>query len=166
MTKTSHTFPEIQLEPFAAMTAAEELELPIILGCVGTKVDLPPGRYSAPAADLYCSPLWEKRRAYAERSGRPWAILSARYGLLEPERRVLTYEETISSARKRPTWPIWKRRVAGVLRSDGWGQVEVHAGAPYIAALLEAMPSLEIVAPMAGLMIGDTLATYNAAAGV
>ena len=37
------------------------------------------------AKDLYCSQLRQRRRSYAERSGRPWVILSAHYGLVEPE---------------------------------------------------------------------------------
>ena len=46
-----------------------------------------------PARDLYDdSSLWRGRRAYAERSGAPWCILSAKYGLLAPEVRINPYD--------------------------------------------------------------------------
>jgi Family of unknown function (DUF6884) len=44
----------------------------LLLGCVKRKR---PGIH--PARDLYCSPLWQARCAYAERSGSRWFILSA-----------------------------------------------------------------------------------------
>jgi hypothetical protein len=52
----------------------------ILLGCVKSKLD-----NRAKARDLYCSPLWRGRRAYAEASGLPWLILSAKHGLVEPD---------------------------------------------------------------------------------
>ena len=42
----------------------------VLVGCVNTKA--PEAR---PARDLYRSPLFERRRRYAESSGRPWYIL-------------------------------------------------------------------------------------------
>lgn len=58
----------------------------LLLGCVATK------RASrAPAKDLYCSPLWVRRRSYAESSCRPWFILSALHGLVEPDRPLDPY---------------------------------------------------------------------------
>jgi hypothetical protein len=51
----------------------------ILLGCVKRKRDHP-----ATAKDLYSSPLWAGRRAYAESSGVPWLILSAKHGLVDP----------------------------------------------------------------------------------
>ncbi len=51
----------------------------LVLGCVKQKL-----RYAAQARDLYCSPLWRARRRYAEASGWPWFIMSARCGLLVP----------------------------------------------------------------------------------
>jgi hypothetical protein len=53
----------------------------ILLGCVKTKRD-----HRAKARDLYCSPLWRARRSYAEANGPPWLILSAKHGLVEPNR--------------------------------------------------------------------------------
>ena len=41
----------------------------IIIGCVKQKISV-----RAKAKDLYTSDLFKKRRAYAEASGKPWAI--------------------------------------------------------------------------------------------
>ena len=59
----------------------------ILVGCVKTKR---PAR--SPAKDLYTSPLWRCRQAYAESRGVPWYILSALHGLLDPDRRIDPYE--------------------------------------------------------------------------
>ncbi len=39
----------------------------------------------SPAKDLYVSALFDKERAYAERTGIPWFILSAQHGLVAPD---------------------------------------------------------------------------------
>lgn len=52
----------------------------IILGCVATKHPGP-----AKAKDLYASPMFAKRRRYAEMSGKPWVIFSAQHGILDPD---------------------------------------------------------------------------------
>ena len=59
----------------------------IVVGCVKGKLE---GRHHA--ADLYTSPLWLRRRAYAEAAGRPWFIFSAKHGLLRPEEDIDRYE--------------------------------------------------------------------------
>jgi hypothetical protein len=51
----------------------------VLVGCVKTK-----GTKASPARDPYLLPLFEWRRRYAESSGRPWYILSAEHGLLDP----------------------------------------------------------------------------------
>ena len=67
----------------------------VLLGCVSQKRDSP-----APAKDLYRSQLWRRRRAYAEASGRPWMILSALHGLVDPE-ALLELRETLEVAEHR-----------------------------------------------------------------
>jgi hypothetical protein len=51
----------------------------ILIGCVRTKKAA-----ASPASELFASPLFEGRRRYAVGSGRPWYILSAKFGLLAP----------------------------------------------------------------------------------
>jgi hypothetical protein len=86
----------------------------ILVGCVATKRLQPVDHYpkpTLPAKDLYCSPLFEKRRRYAElaiASGRAqaWAILSALFKTVHPDQKLPGYDCTMSFWRKgeRPLW--------------------------------------------------------------
>lgn len=50
-----------------------------------------------PARDLYIGQLFRNARAYCEsRFGDGWAILSARHGLLMPDRVIEAYDETLA----------------------------------------------------------------------
>jgi len=128
---------------------------PIVLGCVKTK------RGSRlPARELYASPLWNKRRAFAEQSGRPWLILSAKHGLLEPGTKVDPYDVTIpglSKAARRELVELVRRQSSSLLRPDA--VLEVHAGAPYVSVLRDA--GLRTEHPMRGKQIGQQLAWYK-----
>jgi len=97
----------------------------LLLGCVKLKHERP-----LPARDLYRSPLWVRRRAYAEARGYPWLILSAKHGLVDPARRIAPYDLALSdlraAARRR-----WGERVVGAL-VERFGSIvdvvfEVHA---------------------------------------
>ena len=107
----------------------------VLIGCVKTKRAV-----RSAARDLYNSPLWQCRRAYAESLGVPWYILSALYGLLEPDRRIDPYELALTDlrAKDRQTWSArvladLKHRVP-LMRDK---LIEIHAGATYIAHGLE-----------------------------
>lgn len=60
----------------------------ILVGCVATKVSHP-----APARELYASELLRGRQRCAERSGKPWVILSARHGVVDPDTVLAPYEQ-------------------------------------------------------------------------
>lgn len=66
-----------------------------LVACVKKK-----GTISAPAQDLYISPLFRKSRAYALAHSERWYILSAKYGLLEPETIIAPYEMTLKKMPK------------------------------------------------------------------
>ena len=92
----------------------------------------------AVARDLYVSPLFASRRAWAEASGVPWFVVSGRWGLLDPGDVLAPYafsfaEQSVSYQR------AWGRFVAEQLclvSSVGRGDVvEICAGAAYAAAL-------------------------------
>ena len=51
-----------------------------LVACVAAKLDRP-----APARDLYTSPWFQKARAYVERQGGQWFVLSAKHGLIAPD---------------------------------------------------------------------------------
>lgn len=59
----------------------------LLVGCVKTKAS-----EARPARDLYTSPLFEKRRDYAESSGVPWVVLSAEYGAVDPDEVIEPYD--------------------------------------------------------------------------
>jgi hypothetical protein len=134
-----------------------------LVGCVKTKRPS-----SAAARDLYCSPLFEGRRAWVESTCGRWMILSARYGLVDPDDIIDPYDQsltTASAAEKR----LWTKQVlvdlvamVGDLTGVVW---EVHAGADYRAfglvdGLVAAGGRVEV--PAAGLSQGKQLAFYRA----
>ena len=103
--------------------AGEEEVTPDILlvGCVKGKLEW---ASRVAARKLYASPLWRSRRAYAEQAGRPWFILSAKYGLLHPEERIAWYDLDLSGlpAAERRTWSAGGGRCARGAISPDRGQ--------------------------------------------
>jgi hypothetical protein len=130
------------------------------LGCVKTKLD-----HAAKARDLYCSPLGFGRRAYAESSGRPWLIISAKEGLVEPDKVVHPYDlalyDLLVAARR-----TWGDRVAGALEARfgllAGAIFEVHAGRAYRDAIEAPLMdrSARLIAPLKSLRLGDQLRWY------
>lgn len=107
----------------------------VLVGCVKTKRTA-----RSPAKNLYSSPLWHHRRAYAECLGVPWYILSALHGLLDPDRRIDAYDLALTDLRHeaRRAWSArvlaeLKRRVPSVRDM----LIEIHAGATYVNHGLE-----------------------------
>lgn len=134
----------------------------IVLGCVKRKRAV-----GSPAADLYRSPLWERRRRYAEASGLPWFIFSARHGLICPDERIEPYDVAMRDVPGRAR-RILGEQAAQRLQADvgplAGRLVEVHAGALYVDALREPVERRggSIVVPTAGLGIGQQLRWYRA----
>lgn len=137
----------------------------ILVGCVKTKR----GRTAA-AKDLYVSPLWRGRRAYAESTGEPWLILSALHGLVRPVERLEPYNlalADLSAAERRS----WGERVLAQLKAEvevGPGrEFEIHAGAPYSRALAPGLRALgaQVTLPLEGLSLGKQLQWYASADG-
>lgn len=136
----------------------------ILVGCVKLKHER-----SAPAKDLYRSPLWHRRRRYAEASGRPWLILSAKHGLVDPERRIAPYDLALGQL-SAPERRAWGERVVRQLE-DRLGSIsgttfEVHAGALYRQGVEPGIVERggKVTAPLAHLGQGKQLAWYTAGA--
>lgn len=133
-----------------------------LVGCVKSKLPHP-----APARDLYVSALFRGRRAHVESSCDRWFILSAKHGLVEPDRVLDPYDETLkaaSEARRRR----WSSEVlASLERALGplaRMEFELHAGADYIAHGLERglrERGARVTIPAAGLSLGKQLAYYR-----
>ncbi len=151
-----------------AVPAPRELASPgtahldlVLIGCVKLKL-----AHDAPAENLYVSPLFRKRRAYAERSGKPWFILSALHGLVSPEQLLAPYDLALAkqSVAYRRAWGtrVGEQLCATGLRLDG-AVVEIHAGAPYVDSLRPHLVAAGAVvrAPLAGMSQGKHLAWYG-----
>lgn len=114
----------------------------------------------AKAKDLYVSPLFVKARAYVEKMGQPWFILSAQYGLVHPETVVSPYEQTLNAmgiAARR----AWASKVLGQLEPllvDVQSLVFL-AGQRYREYLEPAVRAhaIAVTTPMEGLRIGEQL---------
>ena len=126
-----------------------------LVSCVGQKLSSP-----AAARDLYTSSWFHKARAYADRAGHPWFVLSAKYGLVHPCDVIVPYDLTLN------TMPIGDRRQwAGKVLT----QMEPHlgdaksivflAGRRYREFLEPSLRSrgLVVSVPMEGLGIGKQL---------
>jgi hypothetical protein len=133
----------------------------ILVGCVSTKCPTP-----APARDLYVSALFDRRRAYAEAADKPWLILSALYGVVDPHEVIEPYDVSLKemSYRERREWAL---QVVAQLR-DRLGALagtdfELHAGAAYAHPLVDLLSSAgaRVARPIEGLRIGEQLQWYD-----
>ena len=127
----------------------------VLISCVKTKRMSP-----SPARDLYTSAWFVKAKAYVERSGMPWFIVSAEYGLVHPDTLIAPYDRTLNSM------PISERRAwaSRVLRQirlsvPGLKTCVLLAGNRYREFLLPALDRLDIRVelPMEGLRQGQQL---------
>jgi len=132
----------------------------VLVGCVKTKAD-----EAMPARDLYLSPMFAKRRAYAEATGRPWYVLSAKHGLLDTAAVIEPYDVYLADQSEdyRRAWGEW---VAACLTRE-MGQlrgrvVEIHAGSAYVDAIEGPLRrrGAVVVHPVASLRHGEQLAWY------
>ena len=115
---------------------------------------------ASPAKDLYISPLFLKAKAYVERVGGPWFILSTKRGLLHPDEVVAPYDVTLNAmpvAERRN----WAKRVLTQLEPHLTGATPVTflAGHRYREFLEHPLRQrgLAVSVPMEGLKIGEQL---------
>lgn len=83
----------------------------VLVGCVKLKA-----AFALPAEDLYVSPLFKRRRAFAERAQR-WFILSALHGLVRPEQVLEPYDMALAD-QSRAYRQEWGLRVVDTLRAE------------------------------------------------
>ncbi len=142
----------------------------MLIGCVKGKLEW---TNRVPAKKLYVSTLWRCRRKYAEQSGVPWYILSAKYGLVNPDTRIAWYNVSLAdlpAKQKR----MWSQRVVDALvakyprverKPSVEGKVvEIHAGKDYVdygvASGLSEM-GMVVQRPLLGVPIGRHLGWYR-----
>lgn len=133
----------------------------ILLGCVKTRASRP-----LPAAELYRSTLFRRRRQYAENTGKPWFILSALHGVLAPDTVVEPHDLHLEDQ------PVayrqsWAQRVVRQLAErfdDLAGEVfEFHASALYVQPVTPLLEQARagVVWPFEGLTFGEHLSWYT-----
>ena len=127
----------------------------LLLSCVARKQPAP-----APAKELYISAWFRKARCYADRTGQPWFVLSAKHGLVNPDDVISPYDLTLN------TMPVadrrqWAGRVLNQLEPhlDGVGSVVFLAGRRYREFLEPSLRGrgLAVSVPLEGLGIGKQL---------
>lgn len=122
--------------------------LPVVLvACCGPKLE-----QKAEAQELYTSDLFRKSRAWAERFGAWWFILSAKYGVVPPGKVIAPYDLTLSSM----SWherAVWNQKVREQWGTHDHRPVVLLAGANY----REWCSGRGYRVPMEGLGIGRQL---------
>jgi hypothetical protein len=133
----------------------------ILIGCVRTKKAV-----ASAASELFASPLFAGRRRYAAGSGRPWYILSAKFGLLAPGDVIGPYD--VYLADQSPGYQrAWGEFAAAQLEQHEHTmrgrRIEVHAGAAYVDPLRGPLAARGAVlaVPLAHLRQGEQLAWYG-----
>jgi len=122
----------------------------VLVACGSQKLD-----HAAPAQDLYTGDLFKKSRAWAERFGSAWFILSAKHGLVAPGQVLDPYNVTLNTMDP-AALSAWDRVVRAQFDEQFGGRsnmdVVVLAGLRY-RRWCEGRPGF--TAPMAGLGIGS-----------
>lgn len=125
----------------------------VLVSCGKSKLSHP-----APARDLYTGSLFRAARRLAVASHLPWAILSAKHGLVEPDCVLEPYDQRLPSAQRERD--AWAQRVWSSLRSRYPSPVPVVilAGQDYLRPLLETWARDRLVtAPLGRLALGARL---------
>lgn len=131
-----------------------------LVSCVKTKL-----RERAPAKELYVSDWFRKARTVVEAKGWRWFILSAKYGLVNPDAVIEPYEKTLN-AMGRNERIEWSRGVTNALDPslDGVAFVVIFAGKKYREFLAPKLRErgIAVCVPMEGLGNGKQIAWLNA----
>jgi hypothetical protein len=151
-----------QIEEVRAMTPAAGRLL--LIACGKAKASRPTA-----AKDLYVSPRFRKARAYVERSGAAWFILSAEHGLVGPDEWLAPYERYLPTTPRdyRTAWGEWvAARLALVAGPLDGRTVEVHAGEDYVQPLTAPLTrrGARIERPLEGLTATRWQGWYDAQA--
>ena len=126
-----------------------------LISCVSRKQDK-----ATEAKDLYVSALFNKSRKYVEQHCDRWYVLSAKYGLVDPNQVVEPYEETLNTKPQKER-QRWAEMVWSDLREklDARDKVLILAGARYreylLPKIIEYGCSVDV--PMEGKSIGKQL---------
>jgi cytoplasmic iron level regulating protein YaaA (DUF328/UPF0246 family) len=118
-----------------------------LVSCGGPKV-----AERARARNLYTGSLFRDARAWAMKHADDWRILSAKWGLVDPDEFLDPYDLSMDDL-DRNDREVWGRHVRAELRKEGlWNdRLVLFAGVKYESAV-EGAPNVE--KPLAGLGTG------------
>ena len=133
----------------------------LLIGCVKTKANT-----ARPARELYTSPLFARRRAFAEGAGVPWFILSSQWGLVAPEQVIAPYDMYLGDqpGSYRQAWGEFVIEQLALRTPLTRGtSVEVHAGRVYIDAIRGPLSQrgVRLVNPVKAGSRGEMLQWYD-----
>jgi hypothetical protein len=132
-----------------------------LVSCVSQKRE-----QACAARDLYVSDWFRKARRFAEASGCPWYVLSAKHGLVAPDQVIAPYEQTLNTTRAADR-RAWGERVAAQLAeaAPDLSRVVFLAGGRYREFLAPHLAGrgVEVSVPLEGLRIGEQLSWLGAA---
>jgi hypothetical protein len=134
----------------------------VLVACAKSKLAVP-----AAAKDLYNSARFRKARAYVERLGHPWYILSAEHGLVGPDEWLAPYERYLPDTppEYRRAWGDWVvARLDLLLEGLAGTVVELHAGEGYVQPIIAALErrGAAVERPLQGLTSGRWQSWYDA----
>ena len=131
-----------------------------LISCAKTKL---PGVHAA--KDLYISPRFKLAWQYASANYDRVYILSAKHGLLEPEKRIRAYDVTLNDQPKEARLR-WARKVARQIRLSipSSAYIEFWCGAAYRDPLMEMLNEYDVMAPFAWMSQGQQLQWLKAKA--
>ena len=151
--------------------AASMTEIPsiMLIGCGRSKL-----QEQSPARDLYTGSLFRARRSLAEEMGCRWFVISAKHGLLYPDRVIAPYDVTIDglSVLDRAAWfPVVTSQLIDAIEDPGCFYddrdlrrvtIEIHAGESYASRLVETLRAAGFTAfhPVANLGQGKQMEYY------
>jgi cytoplasmic iron level regulating protein YaaA (DUF328/UPF0246 family) len=125
------------------------------VSCVAGKKDT-----ASPAGELYTSTLFRLARAYIQKTGAPWFILSAEHGLLSPNDVIEPYDKTLNSmgVAERRAWAEHVIRQMTDTLPDA-DEAIIFAGSRYREHLVPWLKHRyeRVTVPMEGLRIGEQL---------
>jgi hypothetical protein len=147
-----------------AATAPTETADIVLVGCSSSKAS-----GARPAAELFTGAAFTKACDLASHSGKPWYVLSAKFGLLDPAEVVMPYDVYLADQlpQYRSAWGSWVVAQLAVRHNLSGAVVEVHAGRAYAQSLIAplAAAGATLVEPLSGLRQGERLAWYGERTG-
>lgn len=126
-----------------------------LVACAAAKLP-----FATAARDLYVSSLFRKAREYAEQNGDSWYILSAKHGLVRPDRVIEPYDVTLNATpiAERRRWSARVNQQLENVVSPG-DRLIMLAGARYREGVESVQRSRDVAVevPMQGMRIGEQL---------